>query len=87
MKSQKLGKSTSKVEVLNISKHGVWLSVKEKEYFMSYEEFPWFLDSKISQIYNVRLEHATHLCWPDLDVDLDIHSLEHPEEYPLTYQK
>jgi len=25
-----------------------------------------------------------HLHWPDLDVDLSVESIEHPERYPLT---
>jgi len=32
----------------------------------------------------VRLMHQAHLYWPDLDVDLDIASLEHPKRYPLS---
>jgi len=39
MKSKTLGKSTSKVEVLNIDVHGIWLYAQGKEYFLPYEEF------------------------------------------------
>lgn len=87
MKSLKPGKSTSKASVLNISEHGLWLLIQDKEFFLSFKNFPWFLEAKIAEVYNVRLEHNKHLCWPDLDVDLDIRSLERPEEYPLTYQE
>ena len=24
-----------------------------------------------------------HLCWPDLDIDLEIDNLENPDKYPL----
>jgi hypothetical protein len=34
----------------------------------------------------VQLLHKNHLYWPDLDVDLDIDSLEHPEDYPLVFR-
>jgi len=27
--------------------------------------------------------HGNHLFWEDLDIDLDIDSIEHPEKYPL----
>ena len=50
MKSQKLGTNTSKAEVLNISLSGIWLLLKGKEFFLPYEDFPWFKNAKISQI-------------------------------------
>lgn len=86
MISQKPGKSTLAVEVTNISIHGIWLYVDGKEYFLSYENYPWFREAKIKEIQNVELIHDFHLYWPDLDVDLDIDSLENPEKYPLLYQ-
>ena len=76
---------TSKVEVLNISKDGIWLYVKAKEYFLTYEHFPWFREAKVAEIYNVKLLHGHHLRWPQLDVDLELDSLAHPERYPLKY--
>ncbi|MBI3306523.1 MAG: DUF2442 domain-containing protein [Candidatus Omnitrophica bacterium] len=84
-KSQKPGKSTSKVEILNISKNGIWLYVKTKEYFLSYQDFPWFSDATVSEIFDVKLIHGFHLRWEQLDVDLELESLEHPERYPLKY--
>jgi len=32
---------------------------------------------------NVELPHPHHLYWPDLDVDLAVESIEHPERFPL----
>lgn len=86
MKSQKLGKSISEVEVQNISTHGVWLYVNEKEYFLPYKEYPWFRHAKVAEIHNVELLHGIHLHWPDLDVDIELESFEHPEKYPLIYR-
>ncbi len=87
MKSQKLGKSISEVEVQNISTQGIWLYLKEKEYFLSYKDYPWFKDAKVSEIHNVVLLHDVHLHWPDLDIDLELASIEQPEKYPLIYNK
>lgn len=70
MKSQRLGKNISDVEVQNISIHGIWLYVNGKEYFLPYKEYPWFKDAKVSAICNLELLHSSHLYWPDLDVDL-----------------
>jgi hypothetical protein len=86
MKSSKLGKRTSTVEVTNISTHGIWLWVLEREYFLSHEDFPWFADAKVSDVLNVKLLHGCHLSWPKLDVDLELESLTKLEEYPLVYR-
>src|SRR5947207_3715999 len=84
MKSSALGKVTSKkVEIQNISKFGLWLFVTGKEYFLPYERHPWFKDATVAEISNVQFFFGHHLRWPDLDVDLDLDSLQHPERYPL----
>lgn len=80
------GISTSEVEVANIDSHGFWLLISEKEYFLSYEDYPWFKDAKVRDIINVQLLHESHLHWPELDVDLDINLLEDPGQSPLIYQ-
>lgn len=82
MKSLKHGKGIS-VSVENITPFGIWIFVKEKEYFLSYEEYPYFNDQTLSSIQNVQLLHDYHLYWPELDVDLEIDNLENPDKYPL----
>jgi hypothetical protein len=84
MRSSVHGKTTSAVEVTNIDAHGFWLLARGKEYFLPYEEFPWFRDARVRDILNVTLGPADHLHWPDLDVDLCLEALEHPESFPLT---
>src|SRR3990172_12790397 len=83
MKSAQLGKSISEVEVTNISEHGFWLFLGGRELFLSFEEFPWFRDVPVGKLLNVELPHPHHLYWPDLDVDLAVESIEHPERFPL----
>jgi len=87
MNSQALGKSTLKVEVTNISNHGIWLLARDKELFISYEEFPWFKDVPIGKILNVEEPTPGHFYWPDLDVDLGLESIEHPERFFLKSEK
>jgi len=82
MKLSKPGKSIS-VSVENITPFGIWIYVKEKEYFLSYKDYPYFKDKTLGSIQNVQLLHGYHLYWPDLDVDLEIDNLENPEKYPL----
>ena len=86
MKLQKPGTITSGTEVVNISAHGVWLYVNGREYFLPHAEYPWFRNATLGAVLNVQLLHDTHLHWPDLDVDLELDSLENPDAYPLTYK-
>jgi hypothetical protein len=87
MKSSVAGRNTSRVEVTNVSAHGVWLLLDEHEYFLSYEDFPWFRNATIAQVLAVRVEHGRYLSWPLLDVDLELDSIEHPENYLLRYKQ
>ena len=83
MKSLALGNNTSVVEVTNISGHGVWLLAHNKEFFMPYDDFPWFKEQTIKSIVNVVEESQGHFYWPDLDIDLTEEIIENPERFPL----
>ena len=81
-KSLPSGEPTS-VSVENITLNGVWHFLRGKEYFLDFEEFPYFRDHPVKSIHNVKLLHGFHLYWPDLDVDLEIDNLENPARYLL----
>ena len=84
MTSGRLGTPTSAaVEVTNVSGHGFWLLIGETEHFVPFTEFPWFKDARIGELTNVELQSPQHLYWPELDVDLAVESIEHPERFPL----
>lgn len=83
MNSQALGANTSDLEVTHISSHGVWLLIRGNELFMPYEEFPWFKDQPVRSIIHVEEQSEGHLYWPDIDVDLTVESIEHPDRFPL----
>jgi hypothetical protein len=70
MTSRTPGITISNLEVSNISKHGLWLIHSDQEYFLPYEQFPWFQEAPVKHIFNVEEPHPGHLYWPDLDVDL-----------------
>jgi len=86
MKSQTLGTSTSIVEVTHIDSRSLWLYVDGKEYFMSFEDFPWFADATVRQISNVERHGANHFHWPAIDVDLTLEMIENPGNYPRKYK-
>ncbi len=50
---------------------------------MSYADFPWFKDQTVKTIINVEEQAPGHFYWPDIDVDLSIESIEHPDRFPL----
>ena len=83
MRSAQRGKRTSVVEVGHVSAHGLWLLLGDRELFLPFDKFPWFRDAPIAQLVNVELLSPDHLYWPDLDVDLAVESIEHPERFPL----
>ena len=83
MKSSKALGNNASVEVTHISRTGVWLLVRDRELFMSYEDFPWFKDAPVGKILNVEEPHPDHFSWPDLDIDLTTEIIDRPERFPL----
>ena len=76
------GKITLEAEVTQIDKQGIWLLIGEKESFLPFDKFPWFRDASVGTIHHVELLNNNHLYWPDLDIDLAVESIEHPERFP-----
>jgi len=83
MKSDAVGESILEVEVTNISEHGFWLFIGEKEYFLPFKQFPWFKEATIAEISDVVFLNSKHLFWEKLDIDLTLNMIEYPEKYPL----
>lgn len=83
MKSAALGNSILGPEVTNVSKHGLWVLLDREELFLPFEHFPWFRDAPIGKILHVEQPSSQHLYWPELDVDLAIESIRHPDRFPL----
>lgn len=83
MRSVQRGKRTSEVEVTNVSKHGLWLLLGDRELFLPFQKFPWFPDAPIAKLVRVELPSPHHLYWPDLDVDLAVESITYPDRFPL----
>ena len=83
MSSKTLGIDISDSEVTNVTTHGVWLLTCEGEFFMPYDEFPWFKDMPISKIVNIEEPSPGHFYWPDLDIYLSLAAIRNPEKFPL----
>ncbi|MBQ0166259.1 MAG: DUF2442 domain-containing protein [Treponema sp.] len=73
-------------EVTNISPNGIWVLANDKEYFISYKDYPVFATASIKQIAAVTTDFSGNLHWEELDADIELDSLENPEAYPLIYR-
>jgi hypothetical protein len=58
------------VEVTNVSRHGLWLLLGDRELFLPFDKFPWFRHAPIAKLVHVQPPSPDHLYWPDLDVRL-----------------
>jgi hypothetical protein len=75
-------RTSSRLEVLGLTPHALWLSIDGEERMLDYARFPWFRHATIEDVQQVELRFE-HLYWPTLDVDLHLDSLQHPERFPL----
>ena len=83
MSSLQHDESISQIAVTDIAPDGIWVLASGEEYFLPYEQFPWFKKGTVEQILNVIEESPQCYHWPDLDIDLGLDSIKHPEMYPL----
>jgi len=79
--------ASTSASVLMINAQGIMLSVLDHDYFLSYNRIPWMQDAPIRSVLNVQMSGPEAIEWPDLDVDLEIESLQHPERYPLVIKR
>ncbi|MBM4287900.1 MAG: DUF2442 domain-containing protein [Deltaproteobacteria bacterium] len=86
MSSRQPGISTSDHEVTNIEPSGFWVLVDNQEFFIPFADYPLFKEAKISQIFHMVRLSPSQLHWPELDADIEIEALTHPEHYPLVYR-
>ncbi|MGA3212995.1 MAG: hypothetical protein ABSD20_16945 [Terriglobales bacterium] len=61
MKSAAPGPDTSLVEVANVSEHGFWLLIEQRELFVALRDFPWFKAASIGAVTKVELPSPHHL--------------------------
>ena len=85
--TSKNNSSSTSASVLMINAQGIMLSVLGHDYFLSYNRIPWMQDAPVRSVLNVQMCGPEAIEWPDLDVDLEIDSLRHPERYPLVIKR
>ncbi len=72
-------------EVTIINARGILLYIRGKEYYLSYDRYPWFKDAKVSEVLDVTMPDEDSLRWESMDIDLEIDSIIHPERYPVIF--
>jgi hypothetical protein len=77
------GTNISAPEVTHVSRHGFWLLLADEEILLPFVQFPWFRRATIDQISHVEWPAPEHLYWPELDIDLSLESIRHPDAFPL----
>jgi hypothetical protein len=85
MRSSRSGAGTTGVELTKVTSDGITIRVDGRELSLPYDLFPWFRDASRSQLANIQRPSEDELSWPDLDVDLELDSILHPERYPLIF--
>jgi len=76
----------NEVIVTNIERDGFWLLTSEGEYFISFADYPDFQDATVAQIHNFRASYdGVH--WPELDIDIELEALKHPEQFPNVFRR
>ena len=87
--TSKSNSASTSASVLMINAQGIMLSVLGYDYFLSYNRIPWMQDAPIRSVLNVQMSALgpEAIEWPDLDVDLELDSLRHPERYPLVIKR
>jgi hypothetical protein len=86
MSSQGNGTSTLTNSVTNISSFGFWVMVENKEYFVSFTEYPEFKNATIDNIFDMKILSPNQLYWEKLDIDIELDALDKPDQFPLQYR-
>ena len=78
-----LSKTNGTTTSANISRNGLILWVKDREYYLPYDKFPWFKRAAVDDVFNVQLLGRERIRWDALDVDLSLSIIANPDKYPL----
>lgn len=83
-----LGTNISRVDVqvTNIERDGFWLLTQDGEFFVAFEDYPDFNNATVAQIHHF-LWKVDSFHWPDLDIDIELDALKHPERFPLRFNR
>ncbi|RLD04854.1 MAG: hypothetical protein DRI32_04980 [Chloroflexi bacterium] len=73
-------------QITSIEDDGFWLLVQNEEFFVPFDRYPDFQNATIQQIFNFE-DDGDEFYWADLDIDIELDALRHPDRFPLIFQK
>ena len=75
-------------EVTTITQHGfwIWLASTQREFFVPFTDYPAFKSATVEQILAMQSLFPNQLYWEDLDIDIELEALVHPDNFPLSYE-
>ncbi len=73
-------------QITSIEQDGFWLLTQEGEFFVPFEKYPAFQKARVEQIFNFEQDDDAFY-WPELDIDIELDALKHPEKYPLVFRE
>ena len=79
------GTNTLDCSITNIEKFGFWMILFDKEYFISFNDYPQFKNATLEQIFDYQLLAPTQIYWENLDIDIEVEALENPARFTLIY--
>lgn len=79
------GTNTLDCSITNIEKFGFWMILLDKEYFISFNDYPQFKNATIEQIFDFELLSPTQIYWEKLDIDIEVEALENPARFTRLY--
>jgi len=77
----------SECSITSINDLGLWILIEDKEFFIPFSDYPGFKDSSVNQILNIQFFPPSQLHWIDIDMDIELPSLAHPESFHLVFRK
>ncbi len=82
-----LGTDTStQAQITSIESAGFWLLVADREYYVPFERYPEFREATLAQVFNFQ-QIFDQFHWPDLDIDIELESLDKPERFSLIFKR
>jgi hypothetical protein len=87
MKFSRNGRNTFPVSVGAVNRRGFWLQLGTRKLFVAYRAFPWFREFTLRELTRLRRPAPHHLRWPEFDIDLEVESIERPDDFPLVERR
>ncbi len=74
-------------EVRMVTADGLLLNVEGRNYFASFDDFPFLGELSVAEMFDVEYCGHGHIRWEKADIDLNTEILVAPSAFPLSFQE